>query len=70
MDVTTTHHTLSFLLLGAVWNTCKVEIGSTVAVFGLGTVVRIIPYFARVAMEILVVVFLKKFFECSCRVLL
>jgi Zn-dependent alcohol dehydrogenase len=25
---------------GAVWNTCKVEIGSTVAVFGLGTVVR------------------------------
>ena len=26
---------------GAVWNTCKVEIGSTVAVFGLGTVVSI-----------------------------
>ena len=27
--------------LGAVWNTTKVEVGSTVAVFGLGTVVRI-----------------------------
>lgn len=25
--------------LGAVWNTCKVETGSTVAVFGLGAVV-------------------------------
>jgi Zn-dependent alcohol dehydrogenase len=27
--------------VGAVWNTCKVEIGSTVAVFGLGTVVSL-----------------------------
>jgi len=27
--------------LGAVWNTCKVEVNSTVAVFGLGAVVRI-----------------------------
>ena len=27
--------------LGAVWNTTKVEVGSTVAVFGLGTVVSI-----------------------------
>ena len=27
--------------LGAVWNTCKVETNSTVAVFGLGAVVRI-----------------------------
>jgi S-(hydroxymethyl)glutathione dehydrogenase/alcohol dehydrogenase len=26
--------------LGAVWNTCKVEVDSTVAVFGLGAVVR------------------------------
>jgi Zn-dependent alcohol dehydrogenase len=26
--------------LGAVWNTCKVETNSTVAVFGLGAVVR------------------------------
>lgn len=26
--------------LGAVWNTCKVEVNSTVAVFGLGAVVR------------------------------
>jgi Zn-dependent alcohol dehydrogenase len=25
--------------LGAVWNTCKVEAGSTVAVFGIGAVV-------------------------------
>jgi S-(hydroxymethyl)glutathione dehydrogenase / alcohol dehydrogenase len=27
--------------LGAVWNTCKVEVHSSVAVFGLGAVVRI-----------------------------
>jgi S-(hydroxymethyl)glutathione dehydrogenase/alcohol dehydrogenase len=26
--------------LGAVWNTCKVEVNSSVAVFGLGAVVR------------------------------
>jgi len=26
--------------LGAVWNTCQVEVNSTVAVFGLGAVVR------------------------------
>jgi S-(hydroxymethyl)glutathione dehydrogenase/alcohol dehydrogenase len=29
--------------LGAVWNTCKVEVNSTVAVFGLGAVVRVSP---------------------------
>ena len=28
--------------LGAVWNTCKVETNSTVAVFGLGAVVRLL----------------------------
>lgn len=28
--------------LGAVWNTCKVETNSTVAVFGLGAVVSIL----------------------------
>jgi hypothetical protein len=28
--------------LGAVWNTCKVETNSTVAVFGLGAVVRLV----------------------------
>lgn len=28
--------------LGAVWNTCKVETGSSVAVFGLGAVVSFI----------------------------
>lgn len=27
--------------LGAVWNTCKVEVNSSVAVFGLGAVVSI-----------------------------
>lgn len=27
--------------LGAVWNTCQVEAGSSVAVFGLGAVVRL-----------------------------
>lgn len=27
--------------LGAVWNTCKVEANSTVAVFGIGAVVRV-----------------------------
>ena len=27
--------------LGAVWNTCKVETNATVAVFGLGAVVRL-----------------------------
>ena len=32
--------------LGAVWNTCKVETNSTVAVFGCGAVVRLLfsPY--------------------------
>ena len=30
--------------LGAVWNTCKVEVNSTVAVFGLGAVVRAKKY--------------------------
>jgi hypothetical protein len=30
--------------LGAVWNTCKVEVDSTVAVFGLGAVVRNCSY--------------------------
>lgn len=30
--------------LGAVWNTCKVEVNSSVAVFGLGAVVRPIYY--------------------------
>jgi S-(hydroxymethyl)glutathione dehydrogenase/alcohol dehydrogenase len=29
--------------LGAVWNTCKVEVNSTVAVFGLGVVVSRAP---------------------------
>jgi S-(hydroxymethyl)glutathione dehydrogenase/alcohol dehydrogenase len=31
--------------LGAVWNTCKVEVDSTVAVFGLGAVVRTLVSF-------------------------
>lgn len=35
-----THLTASDIPVGAVWNTCKVEVGSTVAVFGLGAVVR------------------------------
>jgi S-(hydroxymethyl)glutathione dehydrogenase/alcohol dehydrogenase len=30
--------------LGAVWNTCKVEVDSTVAVFGLGAVVRLLRH--------------------------
>lgn len=30
--------------LGAVWNTCKVETDSTVAVFGLGAVVSVYEY--------------------------
>ena len=35
---TVTHFTNSPVGLGAVWNTAKVESGSIVAVFGLGTV--------------------------------
>jgi S-(hydroxymethyl)glutathione dehydrogenase/alcohol dehydrogenase len=34
--------------LGAVWNTCKVERGSSVAVFGLGAVVSILLCCAKV----------------------
>jgi len=35
--------------LGAVWNTCKVETGSTVAVFGLGTVGLAVVQAAKIA---------------------
>ena len=43
--------------LGAVWNTCKVETNSTVAVFGLGAVVRshlssILTYFYNLRNEV------------------
>jgi S-(hydroxymethyl)glutathione dehydrogenase/alcohol dehydrogenase len=37
--------------LGAVWNTCKVETGSSVAVFGLGAVVRTSTLFLLLSLQ-------------------